>query len=124
MAEKEIEVEAKIQSTWRIRTKSDKFLLGAQCKSYEVKKEIMENKKKLGEKEIYIENDLTWKERQIRDKAWKMAMNIRDVGKKAMVVGQRKVRTEKGTWKWSERRERWFLDKECKWQETNGNKEE
>ena len=44
-----------------------------------------------------------------------MAMDIREEGKKAMVVGQRKVRTELETWKWSERREKWFLDKESKW---------
>ena len=66
----------------------------------------------------------TWKERQIRYQAWNMATDFREEGKKAMVIGQKKVRTEEGTWKWSERREKWFLDKERKWQETQGNKEE
>ena len=66
---KEIEVEAKIEKVWRVRTLSGKFLLGALCGSDKDKREVMVNKKKLGDKEVYIENDLTWSERKIKERA-------------------------------------------------------
>ena len=68
-------------------------MLGAQCKEQKDKRLIIENKKKLGEKDIYIENDLTWKERKNRDKAWDKAREFKEKGGKAKVVWLRKVRT-------------------------------
>ena len=55
----EIEVEFRIEKVWRVRTTTGKFLLGAQCGSASDKREVMKNKKKLGDKDIYIENDVT-----------------------------------------------------------------
>ena len=52
--EKEIVVKAKIDKVWRVRTTSMKCMLGIQCGSEKDKKEVMINKKKLGEKDIYI----------------------------------------------------------------------
>ena len=51
---KEIEVGVKIEKVWRVRILSGKFLPGAQCGSEKDKKEVMVNKKKLGDKEVYI----------------------------------------------------------------------
>ena len=113
----DIEVEAEIEKVWRVRTNSGKFMLGAQCKEQKDKRLIMENKKKLGEKDIYIENDLTWKERKNRDRAWDKAREFKKKRGKAKVVGLRKVRTEQRTWTWSERKEKWFLDREIKLRE-------
>ena len=75
------------------------------------------NKKKLGEKDIYIEKDLTWTERNIRERAWEWATAIREKGKQAQVVGLRKVKTYEGTWTWSERKGKWFLDENTKLQD-------
>ena len=113
---KEIEVEVKIEKVWRVRTLSGKFLLGAQCGSETDKKEVMVSKKKLGDKEVYIENDLTWTERKIKERAWEKAMELKKKGKEATVVGLKKVKTYEGTWTWSEKKEKWFLDSEFKLQ--------
>ena len=112
--EKEMEVEAKIEKVWRVRTTSGKFLLGALCGGEKDKREVMVNKKKLGEKEVYIENDLTWTERKIKERAWEKATELKGKGIEAKVVGLRKVKTYEGTWTWSEKKEKWFLDGEVK----------
>ena len=80
-------MEAKIVNVWRVRTNTGKFLLAAQCGSESDKSEVMVNKKKLGDKEIYIENDLTWTERKIRERAWDKATKLKEEGIKAKVVG-------------------------------------
>ena len=77
---KEIEVEAKIVKVWRVRTNTGKFLLGAQCGSESDKREVIVNKKNLGDKEIYIENDLTWQETKIREKPWEKATELKEEG--------------------------------------------
>ena len=99
------------------KNKFGEVYISVQCINTEEKKNIMMNKKKLGEKEVYIENDLTWKERQIREKTWTKFKEIRGEGKKAMITGLRKIRAEEGTWTWSEWKGKWFLDKEHKLQE-------
>ena len=110
-------MEARIEKVWRVRTKTGKFLLGAQCGSERDKREVMVNKKKLGDKEIYIENDLTWTERKLRERAWEKASELKEEGITTKVVGLRKVKTSGGTWTWSERKGRWFLDKDVKLQD-------
>ena len=109
----EIEVEVNIEKVWKVRA-MEKILLCAQCGNTKDKREVMINKKKLGERDIYIENDLTWTERNIRDRAWDKAIELKKNGSKAMVVGLRKVKTYEGTWIWSERKGKWFLDKDTK----------
>ena len=110
-------METRIEKVWRVRTKSGKFILGAQCGSDKDKREIMVNKKKSREEEIFIQNGLTWTERKNKDRIWDKAAEMKEKGKKAKVVGLRKMRTEEGTWAWSERNEKWFLDKESKLQD-------
>lgn len=109
-----INTEAKIEKTWKVRTNTRTFMLGAQCDSEATKSEIMRNKKLLGQKNIYIEEDLTWAERKVREKVRDKAREIRKEGKEAVIIRQRKIRTEEGTWAWSEKKEKWFLNKESK----------
>ena len=72
--ETEIEVKAKIE---KVRITTKEFMLGVQCGSEKDKKEVMINKKNLGDQDIYIENDLTWTERKIRERARDRATAIK-----------------------------------------------
>ena len=45
---------------------------------------------------------------------WDKVIELKKNGSKAMVVGLRKVKTYEGIWIWSERKGRWFLDKDTK----------
>lgn len=58
-----IKVEVKLERVWKVNKKGGKFLLGVQCKEEKMKESIIKNKKNLGDKEIFIEDDLTWTER-------------------------------------------------------------
>lgn len=42
----------------------------------------MRNKKKLGEERVYIDNDLTWSEREVRKKVIEKMKELRKHGKK------------------------------------------
>lgn len=79
-------MEARIEKVWKVNTKGNIFLLGAQCKSEAMKGEIMRNKRNLGRSRIYIDDDLTRTERKIRDKVREKARELREDGKKAIVI--------------------------------------
>lgn len=70
--------------------KSGKVII-ARLKDGDTKKRIMENKHKLKEENIYIENDLTWKRKKIQEKINKWAKEERVKGKEVK-VGYTKVR--------------------------------
>lgn len=76
----------------------------------------MRNKKALGGTEIYIYiYDLTWTERKIRDKVREKAREIREEGKKVVIIRQKELNRRKGHGRG--KRERWFLHREMKLQE-------
>lgn len=76
----------------------------------------MEKKENLGKKKIYIDNDLTHMERIVRDKVSDKAREYIEAGNEVAIIAQKKVRTEEGTWAWSERKQRWFVNKEKRFQ--------
>lgn len=71
------------------------------------KKKIMRNKSKLGRERIYIDNDLTWNERRVREKVLEKARELRKLGKRFR-IGFNKVSTEEEEWIWSKKEQRWF----------------
>lgn len=111
-----MKVEIKLDKVWKVNMKGGKFRLGAQCENEEEKEKVMINKKKLEGTEIFINEDLTWLERKVREKVRGKARELREEGKAAVIIRQRKVKTEEGTWTWSEKKERWFLNKESRLQ--------
>lgn len=46
----------------------------------------MKNKKRLGEKSIYIEEDLTWTKRKVREKIREKATEIRSKEKETIIT--------------------------------------
>lgn len=113
-----IDTEVRIEKIWRIKTNKSS-LVGIQCESEEKRGEILRNKKRLGDQKIFIEEDLTWKERRNKEIVREKARELRAQGKEAIIIKNRKVRTEEGTWTWSERKEKWFLNKEQKMRRGN-----
>lgn len=60
------------------------------------KDKIMRRKGRLGEKKIFIENDLTWEERKIREKIWEWVKVERKKGR-SVKIGYASVKIE-GRW--------------------------
>lgn len=104
----------KVEKVWRGRTNTKSFLLGIQCDSEQSRREVLKNKKRLEAQKIYIEEDLTWKERRVKEIVRGKAREIKNQGKEAIIIKNRKVRTEEGTWTWSDKKENWFLSEEQK----------
>ncbi|XP_025271364.1 golgin subfamily A member 6-like protein 22 [Camponotus floridanus] len=75
---KELGIETRLIKIWII--KGRRGLVGAQCSSREEKEKIMENKNRLKGIKIYIDHDLTFKERRNREIVWKKAREYKDEG--------------------------------------------
>jgi len=92
-------------------------------KSEAEKEEVMRRKKGLKGEKIWIEDDLTWKERQSK---WKMReVAIAEERKGARVfVGNNKIRIEDEWWFWDEEgetlRDRWGRERENGGMKTSG----
>lgn len=111
-----LNIETRIERVWKIRTDSKTRLIGIQCREEKDREEILKNKKRLGDKKVFIEEDLTWKERRNKEIVRRKAREIKGQGKEAIIIRNRKVKTEEGTWTWSEKKEMWFLNKDQKLQ--------
>lgn len=61
-----LEVRIVFKDMWR--TGDRKMIIIAVCRSKEEKEKIMRSESKLGRERIFIDNDLTWNERKIREK--------------------------------------------------------
>lgn len=61
-----LEIDVKIEEVWRVGTKKEKII--AKCKDMQEKENILKNKKKLGKGRVFIDNDLTYNERRIRER--------------------------------------------------------
>lgn len=68
----------------------------------------MNNKKKIGSERVYIDNDLTWKERRVNEKVMEKHRELRRNGQGAKMI-HNKVINVKEIWTWSERTwGKWF----------------
>lgn len=72
---KKMEMRVKINDVWT--TGKAKKIIVTKCESGEEKERITKNKSKIGEEKVYIDNDLTWNERRIREKVIKLKRKIK-----------------------------------------------
>lgn len=79
------------------------------------KREIMENKRKLRGREIWIEDDLTWKERRAKWMLMQVAIRKEAEGRKVWLK-QGRIQIEGKWWVWDEEEER-LRDRLGKWRE-------
>ncbi|KAJ8684716.1 hypothetical protein QAD02_020509 [Eretmocerus hayati] len=88
---------------------------GAECEKESMKREIMIDKKKLKGSEVYIDKDLTFKERGIRRKLKAIAREQVEKGKRATVRDDAII-IDGCLWKWSEKDQNIFQTVK-KWEE-------
>jgi len=100
---KEIGAEVKIGELRRINTgREDKGeMVWLRLEREEDKRLVWENKKKLKGRNIWIEEDLSWKEREVRRKLGVIAAGERRKGKKVWVEVDR-IKIERVWWRWDE----------------------
>lgn len=91
-----LEIEVHLDKVWKVKTNSNKFLLGAQCDKEGTKEEILKSKKKLGNQKIFIEEDFTWKERRNKEILRGKAREMRKDGKEAIVIRKERYERKKG----------------------------
>lgn len=96
-----VKVEAKVNKAFNIRTRDNKKITIAQLESIEKKKEVMINKKNIGDERVFIDDDLTWKEREIQSKIREIAKKKRQEGREVKVSYMKMI--VDGKWlKWNE----------------------
>lgn len=93
---KELGVQAEVEEAYIVKKNGIEKGTIVKLRNFEQKREVMANKKKLNGTKIFIENDMTWKEREIQ---WKLRQIKKekemDGGK--VVVGYQKILI-KGKW--------------------------
>ena len=87
-----------------IRVEDKNTIVVATMKSMEEKIRIMKEKRKL-EKRIYIDDDLTRKEREVQQQIRRMAKARREKDEYLM-IGYKKLKIEKRWYRWYENEER------------------
>jgi len=102
---KEIGAEVKVESMRRMNVGREERgeMVWVRVEKEEDKKTIWEKKRNLKGKKVWIEEDLTWKEREIRRRLGVMAVEERKKGKYAWVEGDR-IKIEGEWWRWDEER--------------------
>ncbi|KAJ8672386.1 hypothetical protein QAD02_003645 [Eretmocerus hayati] len=106
-------IEVVIIRCWKI--KGQEKTEGAECEKESMKREIMINKKKVKGSEVYIDKDLTFKERGIRRKLKAIAREQVEKGKRATVRDDAII-IDGRLWKWSEKDQNIFQTGK-KWEE-------
>ncbi|KAJ8670940.1 hypothetical protein QAD02_002199 [Eretmocerus hayati] len=106
-------IEVVIIRCWKI--KGQEKTEGAECEKESMKREIIINKKKLKGSEVYIDKDLTFKERGIRRKLKAIAREQVEKGKRATVRNDAII-IDGCLWEWSEKDQNIFQTGK-KWEE-------
>ncbi|XP_020296199.1 golgin subfamily A member 6-like protein 1 [Pseudomyrmex gracilis] len=102
-----LEVKVGIRKIWKL--KNVEKTIGAQLESKKSKLEIMDKKSKLREEKdkIYINDDLTWKEKQNKKEVFRKRSELEQRDIKCR-IGYNKITTEKEAFYWNKKIERWF----------------
>lgn len=104
------------------RTEEKKGTAIVKIKKVEGKKEIMKRRREIKDKEIRIDDDLTWKERKMRWNLEEVARREREKGKRVR-VSYGKIQIEGKWWKWEEEEERLRDNEGLIWKEQGEEKE-
>ncbi|KAJ8685351.1 hypothetical protein QAD02_021144 [Eretmocerus hayati] len=110
-----LDIQGQIIKAWRIKGNEGTNMIGAECESETMKKDVMLNKSKLKGSEIYIENDMTWQQREVRRKLKEKAKEAKGQGKKAVVKGELLI-IDSQIYKWNEMEKKIFHTKR-EWKE-------
>ncbi|KAJ8666134.1 hypothetical protein QAD02_007796 [Eretmocerus hayati] len=100
-----LNVEAILIKAWEVKARAGQGIIGAECETETMKKDIMMNENKLKGQEIYIDKDLTWEQREIRRKLKEKAKEAKDQGKKAVVKGDILIIDSK-IYRWNDREQK------------------
>lgn len=95
--EEKVKVQAKITEAYEIT----KGIILAKIQNWQQKKTIMENKDKLKNTRVYIENDMTKQEREIQAQLRKIAKEEKSKGNETQVKYQ-KIVINRRTYRWEE----------------------
>lgn len=98
---KEIGVAAEIEEAYKVG-KSEANMTVVKMEKFEQKIEILKRKSRLGQREIYIESDLTNDEQRVQAAIRKVAREEKANGKKTK-VGYRKVEINNVIYEWAEK---------------------
>lgn len=96
-----LKVEIKVKKTSAIQLRGDKTIVAAEVESWEQKRDIMKNKKVL-ERGIFIEDDLTRREREIQQRLREIARGERENGNRNVKVGYKKITIGEKVMIWNE----------------------
>lgn len=91
--------------TWA--TGKEKTIVAAKCRNKEDKEKIMENKKKLGKDRIYVDKDLIWNKRKMGEKVVELARHLRTTEKRVR-KGYNNVSGENEEWIWNKKVKKYF----------------
>lgn len=97
--EKELQVKIRLIRAFKIKSTKLETVV-AEVESWEKKQEIMNRKVRLGEKKIYIDNDLTIEERRVQEEIRKVAKTEREAGKRVK-VGYKKIIINGKKYEWN-----------------------
>lgn len=99
---KNLQIEAKINNAYKLNTETKMEMIVVQMESWEKKKEVMISKNKLKDTRIYIDNDMTKKEREIQKEIRNIAMEEKKKGNRAKIGYQSLVINDE-EYKWDEK---------------------
>lgn len=102
MLKKELQVEAEVEEAFWIG-KGNRSILLAKLRSWHQKREVMIKKKNLKGKKLYIDNDLTKKERDIQQNIVDLAKVEKAEGAQVK-IGYRKLQIDDKIFVWKEKR--------------------
>ena len=97
---KNIKTEAEIREAREIKTSRGKEIIIAKLENWKDKREVMRRKREL-KTGVYIEDDLTWKEREMQRKLRERARQKREEEKRA-IVKYKGVSIEQKWYEWNE----------------------
>ena len=97
----ELQVEAEIEEAYWVGRGEKRGLLIAKLKSWQQKRTVMLKKNTLKDKRLFIDNDLTKKEREIQKNIKDIVKAEREQGAKVK-IGYRKVKINDKTFIWKE----------------------
>lgn len=100
-AREKLGVEIRVEKAYEIMKGGNKEGIVVTVKEWEMKRNILIKKKNL-ERGIYIDDDLTWREREIQGRLRKMAREEKERGRQVK-VGYMKICIEGKWFKWNER---------------------
>lgn len=103
--ERELKVKVDVQSVWRVGKKgTGKSMLGFKCAEWKQKLELMRMKSQLGSKRVFLNDDLTFKEREIQKRIRQKAEEKKKEDPNARIkVGYRKLCVGNEQFLWSDR---------------------